>query len=216
MEKIKFSDLLSINMHSLKTIKASLILFLLFINAIYAESKIEHKIAVIVNEELITSYDIIQRMKLSAILQGININENNNQLLINNTVDELIHEKLKKEKIKEYEITFTEKEYLEFETNFLLRLNFDKTSLKNLLITNNINFMELENLLANELSWNNLINALYVRLTSVSDMEVDEIISKNPNISIEQAKNLVIQRQLDLKSSKLMRDMINEATIDYK
>ena len=76
--------------------------------------------------------------------------------------------------------------------------------------------MELENLLANELSWNNLINALYVRLTSVSDMEVDEIISKNPNISIEQAKNLVIQRQLDLKSSKLMRDMINEATIDYK
>ena len=203
-------------MHSLKTIKASLILFLLFINAIYAESKIEHKIAVIVNEELITSYDIIQRMKLSAILQGININENNNQLLINNTVDELIHEKLKKEKIKEYEITFTEKEYLEFETNFLLRLNFDKTSLKNLLITNNINFMELENLLANELSWNNLINSLYVRLTSVSDMEVDEIISKNPNISIEQAKNLVIQRQLDLKSSKLMRDMINEATIEYK
>tara|TARA_Y100000816_G_C26100616_1_gene583200 strand:- start:70 stop:681 length:612 start_codon:yes stop_codon:yes gene_type:complete len=203
-------------MHSLKIIKASLILFLLFINAIYAESKIEHKIAVIVNEELITSYDIIQRMKLSAILQGININENNNQLLINNTVDELIHEKLKKEKIKEYEITFTEKEYLEFETNFLLRLNFDKTSLKNLLITNNINFVELENLLANELSWNNLINALYVRLTSVSDMEVDEIISKNPNISIEQAKNLVIQRQLDLKSSKLMRDMINEATIDYK
>ena len=203
-------------MHSLKIIKASLILFLLFINAIYAESKIEHKIAVIVNEELITSYDIIQRMKLSAILQGININENNNQLLINNTVDELIHEKLKKEKIKEYEITFTEKEYLEFETNFLLRLNLDKTSLKNLLISNNINFVELENLLANELSWNNLINALYVRLTSVSDMEVDEIISKNPNISIEQAKSLVIQRQLDLKSSKLMRDMINEATIDYK
>ena len=171
-------------MHSLKIIKASLILFLLFINTIYAESKIEHKIAVIVNEELITSYDIIQRMKLSAILQGININENNNQLLINNTVDELIHEKLKKEKIKEYEITFTEKEYLEFETNFLLRLNLDKTSLKNLLISNNINFVELENLLANELSWNNLINALYVRLTSVSDMEVDEIISKNPNISI--------------------------------
>ena len=57
-------------------------------------------------------------MKLSKIFQGININENNNQLIINNTVDELIHEKLKKEKIKEYEITFTEKEYLEFETNF--------------------------------------------------------------------------------------------------
>ena len=33
---------------------------------------------------------------------------------------------------------------------------------------------------------------------------------------IEQANNFIIQRQLELKSSKLLRDLINEATIEYK
>ena len=45
---------------------------------------------------------------------------------------------------------------------------------------------------------------------------VDEIIKRNPSISIEQAENLVIQRQLDLQSSKLLRDIMNEATIEYR
>ena len=61
-----------------------------------------------------------------------------------------------------------------------------------------------------------MINGLYYRLTSVSNLEVDEIIKKNPEITNEQAKNLVIQRQLDLQSIKMLRDMINEATIEYK
>ena len=45
------------------------ILFILFIPYnLIAEDKIEHKIAVLVNEDIITSYDIIQRLKLTAII----------------------------------------------------------------------------------------------------------------------------------------------------
>ena len=33
----------------------------------------DHRIAVLVNDQLITSYDVVQRMKLSAILSGIDI-----------------------------------------------------------------------------------------------------------------------------------------------
>ncbi len=47
-------------------------------------------------------------------------------------------------------------------------------------------------------------------------LEVEELISKNPSLSVKQAENLVIQRQLDLQSSKLLRDIMNEATIEYK
>ena len=183
---------------------------------IFSENKIEHKIAVLVNEELITSYDIVQRMKLSAILQKIDITTENNQLFINDTVDDLIHEKLKIEKINEYKIKIDESEYIEFETNFFLRSGLDKNQIIKQLSNNSIPFNELEKLLINELSWNKLINGLYFRLTSVSNQEIDEIISRNPNISDNQAKNLVIQRQLDLQSSKMLRDMINEATIEYR
>ena len=58
-----------------------LVIFLIFFisyNTV-AEEKIEHKIAVLVNDEVITSYDIIQRLKLTAIIQGINLNTQNSQ-----------------------------------------------------------------------------------------------------------------------------------------
>ena len=203
-------------MQFFKSIKYSLLILVLTLCISQSDTKIEHKIAVIVNEQLITSYDIIQRMKLSAILQRININEQNNQILFNNTVDELIQEKLKKEKLNEYKVIINESEYSEFEATIFERYNLEKETLIDLLETNKINYSEFKNLLENELSWNKLVNGLYLRLTSASQIEIDEIISKNPNMPLKQAENLVIQRQLDLKSSKLLRDMLNEATIEYK
>tara|TARA_Y100000816_G_C26090628_1_gene576297 strand:- start:992 stop:1540 length:549 start_codon:yes stop_codon:yes gene_type:complete len=181
-----------------------------------AENNVDHKIAVLVNEEVITSYDIIQRLKLTSLIQGININNQNNQLLLNNTVDELIQEKVKIEKINEYKIKVEDNEYLEYETNFLRRKNIEQSQFFLLLEKNNINYVEFKNLLLIDLSWGKLISGLFYRLTSVTDLEINEIISKNPSISSAQAENLVIQRQLDLQSSKLLRDIMNEATIEYR
>jgi hypothetical protein len=131
-------------------------------------------------------------------------------------VDELIQEKVKNAKIKEYEIVIENDEYLEFEKNFFIRNSIKKNEIESLLKENNVSYQELKDFLINEISWGKLVRGLFVRLTSVSEMEVDEIISKNPSITEEQAQNLVIQRQLDLQSSKLLRDIMSEATIEYK
>jgi len=190
--------------------------FLLTSHNTVAEEKIEHKIAVLVNDEVITSYDIIQRLKLAAIIQGINLNAQNSQLMVNNVADELIHEKVKLSKINEYQIKVEDNEYKEFEINFFERNKINQDEVFNLLEENKINYQELKKYLLGELAWNKLINGLFYRLTSISDLEVTELVSKNPTLSNEQAENLVIQRQLDLQSSKLLRDMMNEATIEYK
>ena len=193
------------------------ICFILFISYnTVAEEKIEHKIAVLVNDEVITSYDIVQRLKLTAIIQGINLNTQNSQLMVNNVADELIREKVKLSKINEYQIKVEDIEYKEFEINFFLRNKINQDEVLSLLSENKINYQELKKYLMGELAWAKLINSLFYRLTSISDLEVSELVSKNPTLSIEQAKNLVIQRQLDLQSSKLLRDIMNEATIEYK
>jgi hypothetical protein len=57
---------------------------------------------------------------------------------------------------------------------------------------------------------------MYYRLTSTSEIEIEEIIMKNPNMSKEKARDLIVQKQLDLKSNKMIRDLVNEATIEYK
>ena len=100
MEKTKFSVLQSINMLNKKSIIFLIFIFIFFsVLNVKTEDKIEHKIAVLVNEQVITSYDIIQLIKLDSVMQNININNLNNQIIVNNAVDELIKEKLKLEKI---------------------------------------------------------------------------------------------------------------------
>ena len=202
----------------MKIYKSLLVIFIIFFSSNYviADDKIEHKIAVLVNEDVITSYDIIKRLKLNAIIQGINLNAQNTQLMVNNVVDELIREKVKLSKINEYQIKVKDEEYNEFEINFFTRNKINQDEILNLLRENKINYQELKKYLMGELAWNKLINGLFFRLTSISDLEVDELVNKNPSLSVEQAENLVIQRQLDLQSSKLLRDIMNEATIEYK
>ena len=198
--------------------KLLLFIFFLFFslhNAL-SEDKIEHKIAVLVNDEVITSFDIIQRLKLTAIIQGINLNTQNSQLMLSNVADELIREKLKLSKVNEYQIKVEDDEYAEFEKNFFRRNKINQNEVFSLLEENKINYQELKQYLMGELAWNKLINGLFYRLTSISDIEVRELVNKNPSLSNEQAENLVIQRQLDLQSSKLLRDIMNEATIEYK
>lgn len=202
----------------MNTYKTLLVIIFVFYSSYFviADDRIEHKIAVLVNEDVITSFDIIQRLKLTAIIQGINLNAQNTQLMVNNVVDELIREKVKLSKINEYQIEIKNEEYKEFEINFFTRNKFNQDEILNLLKENNINYQEFKSYLMGELAWNKLVNGLFFRLTSISDLEVDELISKNPSLSVEQAENLVIQRQLDLQSSKLLRDIMNEATIEYK
>ena len=175
-----------------------------------------HKIAVMVNDEIITSYEIIQRMKINAIVHGHTIDEFNNQIFLDQALDELIKQKLKKEKIIEYNITIDDVEFLKYEENFLANININKKSLLDVFQSNNISYTEFQSLLYEEISWQKLIGRLYYRLTSVTEFEVNEILQNRPEITLDQAKNIVIQRQLDLKSSKLLRDIYNEATIEYR
>ena len=200
---------------TIKTFLIILLFSLLCINA-NAFNANDHRIAVLVNDQLITSYDVVQRMKLSAILSGMEINAENNNQLLKTVVDELIKEKLKNQKISEYDIFVSEKEYLEGEFRFYQNSTIKKEDIKKIFEINDIKYSEFKEYLVHGISWQKLISGMYYRLTSTSEIEIEEIIMKNPKISKEKAKNIIVQRQLDLKSNKMIRDLFNEATIEYK
>ena len=79
------------------------IFFLLVSNVNATEDK--NKIAILVNDNVITNYDIEQRIKMFAILNQINITPENSNSITNNIVNELIDNLLKIEKINEYNIS---------------------------------------------------------------------------------------------------------------
>ena len=175
-----------------------------------------NRIEVLVNENIITKYDIVQRLKINSILNRVEITDINYNQLLNIVIDELVIEKLKIKKIEEYNISFNKKEFITHEKRYLLNLNFSKKELEELFYINDINYNHLNDLLGIDLKWQKLIYGLYFRVTSVTEQEISELTSKNPNIDEETANDLILQKQLDLKSKKLIKDLRDEATIEYK
>ena len=193
-----------------------LILIVISSSKILSANPLEHKIVVIVNDKIITSFDIIQRIKINSIINNIKLNEGNMDIIRNSVINELIDEKIKIEKSKEYNIKVDEKEYLEFENNILNQKGIIKDNLNTVFIENNIDYDEFSNFIKTQITWQKVIGGLYYRLVSASEIEINEVLKNNPYISNDQAKQIVIQKQLDLKSNKLLRDLKNEATIEYR
>ena len=191
--------------------------FILFTDLkISLASQLEHKIIVLVNENIITSFDIAQRIKINAIINNVKIDKSNMNIIRNSVINELIDEKLKIEKSNEFNMKINKEEYLKYETDILNQIGILKDDLMEIFENNNINYNGFKDFVTSQIMWQKVIGGLYYRLVSASDLEVNEVLYQNPTISIDQAKQIVIQKQLDLKSSKLLRDLKNEATIEIR
>ena len=197
--------------------KKIIFLFLIIITSnVYGNDDNSNRIEILVNENIITKYDIVQRMKLNSILKRVEINENNYNQIINAVTEDLIIEKLKIEKIEEYNISSDKDEFDDHEKRFYSSLNYEKNAIEELLSINNVNYNYLLELIEVDLKWQKLIYGLYLRVSSVTEQEIFDLISKNPDIKEENAYDLILQKQLDLKSIKLINDLKNEATIEFK
>ena len=204
-------------MNSIKFICLSSILF--FLSQIGLASEIENptnRIEVLVNDKIITNYDIIQRIKISAIIRGINITDQNFNTITNSVTDELIDEKLKIEKVREYEIDITTDEYKNHEKRFLENFNYSKSEMQKIFLSNNVSYKSFKSYLEIDLKWQKLIYGLYLRVTSVTDTEINSLLASDASLSREMAKDIVLQKQLDINSNKLINDLRDEATIEFK
>ena len=191
---------------------------LVFVSAsfAYGNENQSNRIEVLVNEEIITKYDIVQRVKINSIINRIEINNDNYNQLIKIVVDDLVIEKLKIKKINEFNININEDEFERQESRFYKSISFTKADLKQFFLINNINYNYLIEIIELEIKWQKLIYGLYLRVTSVTEQEIQDLMNENPDISKEQASELVLQKQLDIKSTKLISDLKDEATIEYK
>jgi len=211
MERKNYLDL------KLKIMKILIILnifFLLVSNVNATEDK--NKIAILVNDNVITNYDIEQRIKMFAILNQINITPENSNSITNNIVNELIDNLLKIEKINEYNISVKNSDIERLENQYFKKIGISKEKIFELMKFNRVDTDQFYQMLYNDIAWQTLISKLYYRITSVSDEEIEELLNQDPQISREMAEQIIMDRQLGLKSSKMLRDLRDEATIEYK
>ncbi len=196
----------------------SFLIFILTINFIVFSNAKEqnYKILKLVNDKVITNYDLEQRLQLFSLLNKQPINKDNIEQYADEMLKLMIDEKLQLEQINKYKVQIQSEEIDDYIERAFLTSEQNISDLKNLLISNNIEMDFLIESLEIQLGWNKLTAQLFYRSSEISNTDLDEASKKNPSLSSEQIKSSLIQKQIALRAEKLLRDLRLEANIETR
>ena len=196
----------------------SFLIFILTINFIVFSNAKEqnYKILKLVNDKVITNYDLEQRLQLFSLLNKQPINKDNIEQYADEMLKLMIDEKLQLEQINKYKVQIQSEEIDDYIERAFLTSEQNISDLKNLLISNNIEMDFLIESLEIQLGWNKLTGQLFYRSSEISNTDLDEDSKKNPSLSSEQIKSSLIQKQIALRAEKLLRDLRLEANIETR
>ena len=207
--------------HIILTNKIILILLILFLNIknLYA---IENKIIVRVNNEIVTSIDILNEINYLKLLNP-QIQELNNEKLFEISKNSLIREKIKKIYLLNLidEISIEEK-YL---NNFIKNI-YSKRNIKSLqdyklyLKNNNLNYHYLKNKITIESLWNEMIFQKFNTKVQIDKNQIKNEILNNPDeklllseILVGKSKENVMKLKFDQIKNDIQKEGFGNAAL---
>ena len=146
-------------------------------------SVIIEEIVVVVNDQIITRYDVREKFKLFIFTSGIQPTEKMIREVESQILRNLIVEKLKSQAIDNYKITVANEIVDDYIKYLAMQDNVSVQDVKNKFSENNISFEIFRENIANEIGWKSLIENKFSAIATVTDYEIDlyiEMIKKNP------------------------------------
>jgi len=192
--------------------KISIIFFFLifFLNGIL-NAKIENKIIVKVGNEVITSFEIKNKILRTLILNNSNINQENIDKLKEQVLDNLVNIKLKENELK--------KTNVEIDTNrineYLSKISSnDIAKLKNLFIQNNVSFELFIDELKTEFRWQKFIYQKYskkieVNENSIND-EIETLLKDQLEVKEVNLSEIQLLNNQNINNKKFMQNIFDE------
>ena len=174
------------------------------------------KIVKLVNEKIITNYDLQQRLKLYSILNNISINNDNIEEIASKKLSEMIDEILQLEQIEKYNIAINTIDVDEYIKRKYLRDQINLEEFKLIFKENNLDFDIFIKFIEIKLGWNDLTGRLYYRTSEINPIDLENLLNKDISLSKEEVENLLLQKQISLRAEKLLRDIRIEATIENR
>ena len=195
----------------------ALILLLLFScqQTLIADEK-NYKIIKLVNDQVITNYDLQLRLKLYSTLNNVKISKDNIDFIAKDMLSLMVDEKLQFEQIKKYKISVDNSDIENYIKQAYLGDDKSKQDLIFLLETNDLNIDILIKSIEIKLGWNKLVSNLYYRTSEISKIDLENEMSKNPTLSEKKARNILLSRQINLRAKKFLRDIKTEANIENR
>ena len=187
-------------------------LFIIFFSFNYIKNlnaEISNNIAVIVGDEIITSYDLKQEKLYLSLINQININSLNKKQLDGMAKDSLIREKIKLNIINLQEGLVIDADFISINIKQIYkRLGLNSVDeLKYLINKNNLSYEEFVNKIIIELKWNQIIYSLFSNKIQIDKDKIDKKIRLIINENKEE-EFLISEIFLIGKNKKELNDKI--------
>ena len=180
---------------------------------LYAEEK-NYKIIKLVNEQVITNYDLEQRMVLYSMLNQVNTDDINE--LAGKILYLMVDELLQLEQIKKYNISVSDIKIDEYINRAYLNADNNIDNFNLIFKKNDLDINILRKSIEIKLGWNDLAGRLFYRTSEINAVDLKSTMDNDPSLSKEQAENNLLQKQIGLRAQKLLRDVRTEATIENR
>ncbi len=192
--------------------KIKLLFLILIINLLFYKNllgNINSKIIVKVENEIITNYELKNKILTSLVLSGQDINQKNIDSLKKNVLDQLIYLKLKKIELLKYKVPKDERRI----TTYLSSISGNNIqNYKEKFRENNLNFELYLDDIDTEFRWQKLIYSVYQKKINISDdavnKEIDQIMKSQSAVTEFELSEI----EINFDSNESYEDKINEVT----
>ena len=163
------------------------------------------KIIAKVGSEIVTSFELENKIKTTLFLAGENLSQKNINSIKNVSMTSLINLKLKRQELKKYNF---KNDHFERTRNHLKivssKLNINTDELENLFIKNKIDYNEYLNEIKTEFSWQNLIFQIYSKKINIDEKQIlNEL-------------NSIVKEQKNIEEFNLSEIEVNFVNLDEK
>jgi peptidyl-prolyl cis-trans isomerase SurA len=174
----------------------------------------QNKILVNIGNQIITSYELKNRVKTILVLNNKELNQENIDRTKSEALNFLINFKLKKEEIIKYKITFNNNAVLNHLDNIASNYNTDQNGLKTIFENNDLSYELFLDGIKTEFAWQQLIFNFHrdkIKLNEkVIDEELNKIITKQKQVEEYNLAEIEVILGNDVDNKKKIEEIKNQ------
>ncbi|PHS77609.1 MAG: hypothetical protein COB56_02760 [Robiginitomaculum sp.] len=143
-----------------------------------SQAQTSHGIAAVVNDDVITTYDLRQRSLFMMATQGIEPTEESKRQILSQAMRNLVDEKLQLQESKKYDQTISQEAVANGVRNLIGRNGIDIEDFTQRLASAGISISTLQDQIRAEIAWQRIISGLYGSRIRISDAQIDETLTR--------------------------------------
>ncbi|MGB6317498.1 MAG: peptidylprolyl isomerase [Litorimonas sp.] len=137
-----------------------------------------HSIAAVVNDDIITSHDLRQRVLFILATTGVERTEQNLLRVQNQALRNLIDERLQLQEAERFELTIDDREINQSVGRLIGRNGLDPQEVVQRLAAVGVSIETLRDQIRSEIAWQRIVNGLFGQRIRISDTVIDETLGR--------------------------------------